>query len=163
MQAPARQQSITAPAGPQRLDQVRAVALLAALREAHEELGSALDLLDSITAGPEPEPAVYANARWRLSSARRKRRAVAAEIYAGLIEVAGPAEADALARLRADDDRRLRASALHVQHWCNDRIAADWASYCAAAADMRAAARDWIACERALLLPMLERFVRGAA
>lgn len=160
MRAPARQLGGQVAAGPERLDPVRAVGLLAALRAAHDELAAALEVLDAVTGGAEPEPSVYANARWRLSSARRKRRAVAAEIYAGLIHAAGPAEAAALARLRADDDRRLRASALHVQHWTNERIAADWAGYCTAAAEMRAAAREWIACERALLVPMLERFAR---
>ena len=63
--------------------------------------------------------------------------------------------------MRADDSQRQRASALHVQQWTTERIAADWAGYRAASAPMRAALRDWIGAERAVLIPLLERLSRS--
>lgn len=138
----------------------RATALLMQLREAHDELAAALHTLDEMTAGAHPDVARYPHARWRLSSARRRRRAVASEIYAELPAAVAPAEAAAISRLRADDDRRLRDSALHVQHWTSERIAADWQGYCAASAPLRATLREWMAAERALLYPLLERCAR---
>lgn len=143
------------------LDSARAADLLAALGAAHDELGRALDALDALTGAEPPDPARFAHARWRLSSARRARRAVAAEVHAALLAATAPHEASAVARLRSDDDRRLRESALHVQHWTSERIVADWPGYRAAAAAMRAASREWIAAERALLFPLLERHARG--
>ena len=158
MSEPAR--NSVEPTAPARLDPVRAAALLANLRQAHDELAGAIAALDALTGAARPDPAAYSHARWRLSSTRRKRRAVAAEVYEALLAVAAPQEAAALASLRADDDRRLSASALHVQQWTNERIAADWPGYCAASAPLRAALRDWIGAERALLFPLLERFAR---
>ena len=145
---------------PDRIDPVRAAALRRELEQSHDELNASLAALDEITASEQPDLTRYPHARWRLSSARRRRSTVSTKIYNELAQKLAPDEAAVIGRMRADDSQRQRASALHVQQWTTERIAADWAGYCAASAPMRAALRDWIGAERAVLIPLLERLSR---
>ena len=159
MSEPAR--DVSGATAPGRLDPIRAAQLLRELEQAHEELAAALAALDDITSSERPDLSRYSHARWRLSSSRRRRSTMAARIYAELAPTLAADDAARIARMRADDTQRQRASALHVQQWTSERIAADWAGYCAASAPMRAALRDWIGAERAVLIPMLERLARA--
>ena len=137
----------------------RATALLADLRQAHQDLLGALAALEEQTARPEPD-AAYTGARWRLSVASRKRRQLVAEASTALLRVLPPYEAQSIERLKSEEAQRLRESAAHVQAWPAARVAADWGGYRAASALIRAAMRRRIASERAALYPLLERFSR---
>jgi hypothetical protein len=143
-----------------RIDPIRAAQLRRELEQAHDVLTDSLAALDDITSSQRPDLARYPHARWRLSSARRRRSMVATKIYAELAQALAPDELAVIGRMRADDSQRQRASALHVQQWTSERIAADWAGYCTASAPMRAALRDWIGAERAVLIPLLQRLSR---
>lgn len=161
MSDPARNLTHEAAGPTGRLEPVRAAKLRRELEQAHDELAAALAALDDITSAERPDLSRYPHARWRLSSARRQRSTVATKIYAELSRTLAPDDVALIARMRADDSQRQRASALHVQQWTSERIAADWAGYCAASAPMRAALRDWIGAERAVLIPLLERLSRA--
>ena len=160
MSNPAKDLSGATPGRSDRIDPVRASQLRRELEQAHDELTESLAALDDITSAERPDLARYAHARWRLSSARRRRSMVATKIYSELAQTLAADEVAVIGRMRADDSQRQRASALHVQQWTSERIAADWAGYCAASAPMRAALRDWIDAERAVLIPLLERLSR---
>ena len=148
-------------AGLGRIDPARAAELRRELEQAHDELAAALTALDDITCFERPDLSRYPHARWRLSSARRRRSTIATKIYAELASALARDDIALIARMRADDAQRQRASALHVQQWTSERIAGDWSGYCAASAPMRDALRDWIGAERAVLIPLLERLSRA--
>lgn len=142
---------------PARLPPERAAAMLADLRQAHQDLLGALGALEELTSQPEPDAGRYPGARWRLSLASRKRRQLVAEAAAALLPALPPHEAGSINRLQGQQSERLRETAAHVQVWSTASIAADWAGYCAASVLMRRSMRTRIAAEQAALYPPLER------
>jgi hypothetical protein len=138
------------------LNPARAASLLQQLKESHHALEAALADIDFATTEDEPDLSRYPHARWRLSTARRQRRTVTSTIYTEVRSSLRPEQAEALEQWRAEDDRRLQASAQHVRIWTNNRMAADWQGYRAASDTLRRSLRGWIAAERAFIYPLLE-------
>jgi hypothetical protein len=152
----------TAPGAPHR--GFDSAAAFARLRTAHDDVLAGLAVLDAITAAPQPDPAAYPLARWKLSRASRDRRAAFAAIAASLKPRLAPAQARALDQLSADDFAWQARSALHIRRWTPAAVAADWPGYCEASDAIRSAMRDRIRQEQALLYPLLDpRPARRAA
>ena len=132
--------------------------LLADLRDAHEKVLTAIDDMETATQAAEPGGDLYPRARWRLSQASRHRRVLVDAICSELLKRVSAEEVKAIEALRADGERRLRASAAHVRTWTMESINRDWRAYCRASAVIRASMRERIASEKAVLDPLLSQY-----
>lgn len=130
--------------------------MLAELQEAHDALLAGIRELEDATQADAPDASALAGIRWRLSRASGQRRRLIEQASAQLLERV-PGAAPDIGRLRENNIGMLSASSRHVGGWPIERIAADWAGYCAASAEIRKAMRARIELERAILYPLLER------
>ncbi|MEI9849994.1 MAG: hypothetical protein WDN24_02940 [Sphingomonas sp.] len=127
----------------------------AELRAAHDELLRLLTELDVMTQLDRPEESALANARWRLSRARARRRALVETATARLLEAAAPAEAERLRAYRDRNAEHFRRTSSHVGAWGLREAVADWPGYVRASAPMRREMRELIAEDRRVLYPLL--------
>ena len=143
--------------------QSSALILLVQLKEAHEELGWAIEHVDQLTSGPQPKDDALANARWRISQASLRRRALAVQINDFLSARLHGQDVANLGALRRSDLQLLRHSGLHVRVWTIHSIRDAWDSYCAASREIRTLMKTHLLLERKLLCPLLERVAHAVS
>ena len=131
--------------------------LLLELRNTHQNLLAAMDAMDFVTRGPQPDRARYTSARWRISQASLARRTLWGTIFRHLLPRVSSQEAADLEHLRTADRQMLRHSASHVAIWILARIEVDWEGYCQASRGIRWRMKACLGAERRILYPMLER------
>ena len=136
--------------------------LLVQLKEAHEELGWAIEHVDQLTRGPQPTDDALANARWRISQASLRRRVLAVQINDFLGARLHGQDLASLGALRQSDQQLVRHSGLHVRTWTIHSIRPDWAGYCAASREIRMLMKSHLRLERQILHPLLERLANAA-
>jgi hypothetical protein len=123
----------------------------------HDELASALDALERLTAADSPDQAALAAARLRLSRASGSRRRLIDAMTTRLLETASPAEAARLRAYRDINAAQLHSSTSHIGNWGIRHVMEDWAGYRQASAQMRQSLRDLMAEDRKTLYPLLSR------
>ena len=131
--------------------------LLGELREAHEVLIAAMNVMDRLTRQSEADPSCFANARWRISQASLARRTLWSVIFRHLLPQANPKEVVELERLATADREMLRHSANHIFMWLPSKIEVDWKGYCEASLAIRWRMKACLGAERRILYPLLER------
>lgn len=136
---------------------LRRIDLLDQLHAVHEELLENITALETACADPTPSRERYPIARWRLSNASRKRRALLATIYAELGPEVDPRQALVLEHLRADDELQLSKSIAHVRIWGPEDIERDWDGYRQASSRIRLEMRRRVDREKLMLYPIILR------
>ena len=131
--------------------------ILIALAEAHAELKRELENMASLQTETKPSAERWAYARWKLSRASRARRTSAEQAYPIALAAATPAERLRIVHLQAQDATMLAASRDHIGQWTPERIADDWAGYCAASRVIRRSMADRVQAEQDILVPILAR------
>jgi hypothetical protein len=127
------------------------------MQSAHAELLGEIARLETATRAAAPGPELAA-IRLGLSRASGRRfRLVEQQIIPFLQARAAGAEAEGLARLRADMAAARARSSRHVATWSLDAAKKDWRGYCEASAEIRAEMRAQIERERAVLDPLLRK------
>jgi hypothetical protein len=129
--------------------------MLAELNATNDELLAALDALDTLTLEPEPELALLASARLKMSKASGQRRRIVDAACNLLVETASAEDARKLRGLREINAAQLEASTSHIGAWGLPQITADWPGYVRASAPMRQSLRDLIEADRETLYPLL--------
>jgi hypothetical protein len=135
--------------------------MLARLKTIHEELLVGIKTLETVVQQSAPDVVGLTNARWKLSRASSHRRKFLADTVYPALDRASVPDRRGLEELRAAGTALLTESAQHIAAWSTDRIMSDWAGYQAASAAMRAAMRNRIAAEKAILYPLLEGAARA--
>ena len=135
--------------------------MLARLKAIHEELLDGIRTLEAVLRQATPDVAALTSARWKLSRASGQRRKFLAESVYPALEQIPAADPRSLEELRNAGAAMLAESARHIAAWSTERIIADWAGYQRASATMRAAMRNRIAAEKAVLYPLLEAAEAG--
>lgn len=125
------------------------------LEEAHAALLQELGELEKLTAAAEPDAALLAASRLRLSKASSRRVQLLDKIVAALLDKAPESTRRALVQLRTDLAAARSRSSEHIVRWPLDEVKRDWAGYREASARMRQAMRAQIDHERATLDPLL--------
>ena len=143
--------------------QASASILLVQLKEAHEDLGWAIENVEQLTGGTQPKDDVIANSRWRISQASLRRRVLAVQINDFLAARLHGQDLVRLAALRQSDQELVRHSGAHTRAWTIHSIRDSWAGYCAASRDIRKLMNAHLLLERQLLYPMLEGLARTPA
>jgi hypothetical protein len=134
--------------------------LLQQLKEAHASLRERMADLDRITAGATEVGDQFTGARWRLSQASMRERALVTQISDYLIERLDGAEADRVSALQVSRQEMMRRSAMHVGTWTAKTIRADWRGYCSASRSIRAHMSTHLQMEEWTLYPLLEALAR---
>ena len=129
------------------------------LMEAHAALIGAIEELEQLTSGPNPDRQVLIDLRWAVSQGSLARRLLWGQIHTLLARSAEARFEHDFRRLQEVDVELLRASAKHVGRWTIDAIAEDWEGYCQASKLMRSQMLDAIAGEKRLLYPIIESLV----
>lgn len=130
--------------------------MLAELKATNEGLLAALDALEVLTAEPEPDLALLASTRLKLSKASGQRRRIIDAACNLLAETASADDARKLRGLREINAAQLEASTTHIGAWGLPQVAADWPGYVRASAAMRQSLRDLVAADRETLYPLLQ-------
>ena len=102
--------------------------LLVQLREAHEDLGWAIETIERLTLEPQPSDDALASARWRISQASLRRRTLAAQIGDFLAARLHGQDLQRLGALRQSDQELLRHSGLHIRTWTIHSVRHRWAA-----------------------------------
>jgi len=124
--------------------------------EAHAAVLHELAALERITAASTPDRAALAATRLRLSRASTRRvQLLDGTILPRLLGTAAPPEAKTLVELRGALAAARTRSSEHVVRWTLDQAVKDWAGYCRASAELRAAMRAQIERERTVVGPLL--------
>lgn len=130
--------------------------MLSELKRLHADLLAHLDELERLTSEPVMRPEEVAAARLKLTRASRRRSMfLDSAVYPALIGNDAATDAERVRQLRSDDKRRFVTSASHIAKWTLQEIAAHWSEYCSASRSLRAAMRDRIREEQAVLYPLL--------
>lgn len=129
--------------------------MLAELKAANEDLLSALDALDVLTAEPEPDLALLASARLKMSKASGQRRRIVDAACNVLADSLSPEDARLLRGLREINAAQLEASTSHIGAWGLPQVTADWPGYVRASAPMRQSLRDLVEADRNTLYRLL--------
>ena|SRR6185369_4039767 len=134
--------------------------LLAALRQAHQQLSVEMDKMDALTREPEPDRLRYANLRWKLSQASLTRRSLSARICLQLLPAIRNGDISVLSDIQAADRDLARKSAEHIGRWTTEVIYQRWADYCQASRQIRWQMSGHLEMEQRLLMPLVERAAR---
>jgi hypothetical protein len=137
--------------------------VLTRLKTIHEELLAGIRTLEAVVQQSTPDVAGLTNARWKLSRASSHRRKFLAEIVYPALDRGTDTDLRRLEELRTAGAAMLGESARHVAAWSTERIVADWAGYQRASTAIRAAMRNRIAAEKAILYPLLEAAERAGS
>jgi hypothetical protein len=129
--------------------------MLAELNATNDELLAALDALDMLTLEPEPDLALLASARLKMSKSSGQRRRIVDAACNLLVETASAEDARKLRGLREINAAQLEASTSHIGAWGLPQLTADWPGYVRASAPMRQSLRDLIEADRETLYPLL--------
>jgi len=125
------------------------------LRRLHAELGSRLDELEALAACPEPPMQALSAVRLALTRASRARTMLLDRLYPDLIARAGGQARANIEALRAGAQHDRFASTTHISSWTIREITSRWDEYRDASRAMRAAMRERIGREIALVYPLL--------
>ena len=129
--------------------------LLEQLAQAHEQLLREMETIDLITRADRPDDGPFASARWQISQASLRKRALVARIVdflaARLDRDIGLSAKD----VRTADQQLLRKSAAHVRFWSSSSIRQDWQGYCSASREIRMHMGEQILLEKRILAPLL--------
>lgn len=118
------------------------------LDQMHEDMLSALDELEALTAEPIPNVDKLSAVRWKLSKASGRRlRHLEQHVYPQ-IRVADEGLAKRLQQLREEGAELRAKSTGHVGTWAIAEVLKDWPGYCQASAEMRRTMRERIERER---------------
>ncbi|MEP9359928.1 hypothetical protein [Sphingomonas sp. KR3-1] len=129
--------------------------VLSELQRLHGQILANLDELEALTALGEPPMHRLSAVRLALTRASRARTMLLDRLYPTLIAGAGAADRAVLERLRGEAKDNLVTSVNHIGNWTVREITARWADYCTASHALRAAMRDRIAREIAVVYPLL--------
>ena len=130
-------------------------ALLASLREAHDTLLAAMEVMDQVTRQPVPDRIQFTAGRWRISHASLARRSVWNACFRHLLSVVHPRTAQALDELNREDIELMQLSAAHIARWSADSVERKWPTYCDASRAIRGRMHARITAEKRLLYPLL--------
>lgn len=133
------------------------------LRRLHAELGARLDELEALAACPEPPMQALSAVRLALTRASRARTMLLDQLYPDLIARVGDRGRADIEALRAGAQHDRFASTTHISSWTIREITARWDEYRDASRAMRAAMRERIGREIALVYPLLADAEAGAA
>ena len=150
-------------AGPADAQDVDFASVAQELETRHAAVIQALGVMKSVTDGEVPDRHIFASARWKLSNASLARRSLCRHIYDCLSSRLDEREAATVARLRNADQEMMARSMRHVGKWCAEAIEANWAEYCAASRDLRAAMHQSLSEEKRTLNPLLHRLSRRSS
>ena len=129
--------------------------LLQKLKATHLELQISLHDMEALTTSPAVSRSLYSSARFRISNASLKRRAIFRAVCDKLSEVSAAEDANVIARLRQSDAALVKHSAKHVREWPANRIEADWKGYCKASGSIRRAMTQELRAVEQNLFPLL--------
>lgn len=129
--------------------------LLKQLEYAHAQLLQEMETIDTITRGDRPNDGAFAGARWQISQASLRKRALVARIVDFLSARLDPQSALSVREVRVADQQLLRKSAVHVRSWPLTSIQDDWHGYCQASREIRGHMGAQILLEKQILLPRL--------
>jgi hypothetical protein len=127
------------------------------LDAAHAEILREMASMHAVQASAQPSPDQWAYARWKLSRASRRRRTCVERAYPVALAEATAFERARIVQLREQDPMMLARSRDHVSAWPPERIAEDWAGYCAASRAIRAGMTERVRAEQDVLIPILKR------
>jgi hypothetical protein len=128
--------------------------MLSELKKLHVELLTFLDDLERLTGEATVRPDEIAAARLKLTRASRRRSSfLETTVYPALIS--GSAGGD-IQRLRDTGQDQRSRSTQHIAKWTLAEIVEHWVEYRAASRTLRAAMRDRIREEQAVLYPLME-------
>lgn len=129
--------------------------MLKSLRTLHSDILTQLDVLEAVTAEPQPPMQRLTAVRYNLTRASRGRTVLLEKLYPQLIARASDARRPALEALRIAGKEILMQSAGHISSWTLREVERRWPEYCAASRTMRAAMRRRVAEEQELVYPLL--------
>jgi hypothetical protein len=135
-------------------------ALLAAIKQTHQQLISEMANMEALTRETEPDRLRYSHLRWKLSQASLSRRNLCAKICDHLRPAVTKAECETLTTIQDADRELARASAMHIGRWSADSIQTSWSAYCQASGEIRWKMRAYLGMEQRLLFPIIERAAR---
>jgi hypothetical protein len=141
-------------------NQYDARALLAAIKQAHQQLITEMTNIEALTRETEPSRLRFSHLRWKLSQASLSRRTLCAKICDHLGPTVTDEESAALKTVQEADRELARASAMHIGRWSTDCIESSWSAYCQASGEIRWKMRAYLGMEQRLLFPILERAAR---
>ena len=130
-------------------------ALFASLREAHENLIAAMEVMEQVTRQPLADRIQFTAGRWRISHASLARRSAWDACFRHLHPLVHPRTARVLEELNSEDFELMQLSAAHVARWSVDSIEHEWPTYCEASRTIRGRMAVRIAAEKRLLYPLL--------
>ena len=129
--------------------------LFGQLAETHDQLVREMENMEAITRELRPEQNTLANARWQISQASLRKRALAARIIEFLAARVAKDATDAVVAVRSADQQLVRKSALHIRTWPMHLIQEDWQGYCEASRTIRYYMGAQISLEKQTLAPLL--------
>lgn len=147
-------------AGPADAEEINFASFAQELELRHAAVIEALATMKLATESERPDRETFANARWKLSNASLMRRTLCRRIYACFPGLLNERESATIERLRSADQELMARSMRHVSKWNAAAIEANWAEYCTASRDLRAAMRQSISEEKFALCPLLHRLSR---
>jgi hypothetical protein len=127
------------------------------LAEAHHQLLREMENMEAITRELRPEENTLANARWQISQASLRKRALVARIIEYLVARVAKDATHAVVAVRTADQQLVRKSALHIRTWPMHLIQEDWRGYCEASRTIRSHMGAQISLEKQTLAPMLRQ------
>jgi len=125
------------------------------LTKAHELLRQEMQTVDSMTREARPSDGPFTNARWQISQASLRKRALVAKIVDYLIGQLDHEATLSLKAVRTADQQLLRRSASHVRFWSSRAIRQNWEGYCDASRDIRRHMSAQILLEQQTIPPLL--------
>lgn len=134
-----------------------ASSFLTELRQAHEVLIAAMEVMDRLTRQPNADPSCFANSRWRTSQASLARRTLWGAIFRHLLPRENLKDVVELERLATADWELLLYSANHIFTWVPGRIEVDWEGYCEASRAIRWRMEACLGAKRRILYPRIDR------
>ncbi|MES2042291.1 MAG: hypothetical protein V4475_00345 [Pseudomonadota bacterium] len=135
--------------------------MLARLKAIHEELLAGIKTLEAVVQQSTPDVAGLTNARWKLSRASFHRRKFLVDHVYPALDRLPSSDSRGLEDLRTAGAAMLSESARHIAAWSTEQIVRDWPGYQRASMAVRAAMRNRIAAEKAILYPLLEAAERA--
>ena len=141
----------------QRNKQCVSRSLLGQLAEVHDQLVREMENMEGITRKLRPDESTFANARWQISQASLRKRALVARIIEFLAARVAKDTTHAVVAVRTTDQQLVRKSALHIRTWPLDLIREDWRCYCEASRTIRSYMGAQISLEKQTLAPLLRQ------
>ena len=129
--------------------------LICELEAAYRSLDRCIAEMDVATAAAQPDMALLATARFKISQASNARRLLVQEASRQLLVDASADRVSAVRALQRETTGYFRASTEHIREWPPAAIVADWPAYQESSRAIRAKMKRGIQAEQQLLFPLL--------